>query len=99
MYKLRLRNNHPAIIWDPGLEILHTAAYTVNVNQYDAQLMSDDTILVVGVDRSKHGAFHLINGDADSVVRRYRGVVDGTTYTLHVWSTLEQFNDLLETLK
>ena len=99
MYKLHLRNNHPAIIWDPGLEILHTAAYTVNDNRYDAQLMSDDTILVVGVDRSKYGAFHLTSGDADCIVRRYRGVVDGTTYTLHVWNTLEQFNDLLETLK
>lgn len=98
MYTLQLKNNYPEIIWDPGLEILHTAAYVVSGHLYDAQLVSSDSITVIGVDRNKRGLFHLMDGDANSIIRKYRGVVDGTTYTLHVWDTLKRFNDLKQTL-
>ena len=97
-YTLRLNNDHPQIVWDPGLEILHTAAYVVSGHLYDAQLMSSDSILVIGVDPSKQGLFHLMDGDSNSIIRKYRGVVDGTTYVLHVWDTLKRFNDLKQTL-
>ena len=98
MYTLQLKNNYPEIVWDRGLEILHTAAYVVGGHLYDAQLASNDTILVYGVSPDKSGVFHLMDGDADSIIRKYRGVVDGTTYTLHVWDTLKRFNDLKQTL-
>ena len=98
MYTLQLKNNHPEIVWDRGLEILHTAAYVVVGHLYDAQLASSDSITVIGVDRNKRGLFYLVDGDADSVIRKYRGVVDGTTYTLHVWDTLKRFHDLKQTL-
>ena len=99
-YILQLKNDHPYIAWDRGLEILHTAAYAVNINSrsIDAQLEFNDSILVIGVDSNKRGVFHLMDGDADSVIRKYRGVVDGTTYVLHVWDTLKRFNDLKQTL-
>ena len=98
MYTLQLKNNYPEIIWDPGLEILHTAAYVVSGHLYDAQLVSSDSITVIGVDRNKRGLFHLVDGDANSIIRKYRGVVDGTTYTLHVWDTLKRFYDLKQAL-
>lgn len=98
MYTLQLKNDSPHIIWDRGLEILHTAAYVVDGHLYDAQLVSYDSITVIGVDRNKRGLFYLVDGDADSIIRKYRGVVDGTTYTLHVWDTLKRFNDLKQTL-
>ena len=98
MYTLQLKNNYPEIIWDPGLEILHTAAYVVSGHLYDAQLVSSDSITVIGVDRNKRGLFHLMDGDANSIIRKYRGVVDGTTYTLHVWDTLKRFYDLKQAL-
>ena len=98
MYTLQLKNNYPEIIWDPGLEILHTAAYVVGGHHYNAQLELDGSITVIGVDSNKRGLFCLVDGDADSIIRKYRGVVDGTTYTLHVWDTLKRFNDLKQTL-
>ena len=97
-YTLQLKNKYPQIIWDRGLEILHAAAFAVDGHLYDAQLMSSDSIVVIGVDRTKGGVFHLMDGDANSIIRKYRGVVDGTTYTLHVWDTLKRFNDLKQTL-
>ena len=98
VYTLRLKNDHPQIVWDPGLEILHAAAFAVDGHLYDAQLISSDSIVVIGVDRNKRGLFHLVDGDANSIIRKYRGVVDGTTYTLRVWDTLKRFNDLKQTL-
>lgn len=98
VYTLRLKNDHPQIVWDPGLEILHAPAGAVDGHLYDAQLISSDSIVVIGVDRTKRGVFHLMDGDADSIIRKYRGVVDGTTYVLHVWDTLRRFNDLKQTL-
>lgn len=98
MYTLQLKNNYPEVVWDRGLEILHTAAYVVSGHLYDAQLVSSDSITVIGVDRNKRGLFHLVDGNANSIIRKYRGVVDGTTYTLHVWDTLKRFNDLKQTL-
>ena len=98
VYTLRLKNDHPQIVWDPGLEILHAAAFAVDGHLYDAQLISSDSIVIIGVDRTKRGVFHLMDGDADSIIRKYRGVVDGTTYVLHVWDTLKRFHDLKQTL-
>lgn len=103
MYTLQLKENHPQIVWDRGLEILHAAAFAVTGHEraykgLDAQLANDDAILVYGVDSDKHGVFHLMDGDADSVIRKYRGFVDGTTYVLHIWDTLRRFNDLKQAM-
>lgn len=98
MYTLRLEENHPQIVWDPALGILHATAYAVDGHLYDAQLVSSDSVTVIGVDRNKRGLFLLADGDANSVIRKYRGVVNGTTYILHIWDTLKRFNDLKQTL-
>ena len=98
MYTLHLKNDHPQIVWDRGLEILHAAAYVVSGQLSDAQLESNDSILVIGVDVNKRGVFHLMDGDANSVIRKYRGVVNGTTYTLHIWDTVRRFYDLKQAM-
>lgn len=103
MYTLQLKNDHPQIVWDPGLEILHAAAFAVTgheraYKQLDAQLADNDTIIVLGVDSNKHGVFHLMSGNAGSVIRKYHGVVNGITYTLHIWDTTRRFYDLKQTL-
>ena len=103
MYTLQLKNDHPQIVWDPGLEILHAAAFAVTGHEraykkLDAQLADNDTIIVFGVDSNKHGVFHLMDGDAGSVIRKYRGVVGGTTYTLHIWDTTRRFYDLKQAM-
>jgi len=86
------------MVWDPGLEILHVAAFAVGSHSLDAQLVSDDYVLVIGVDRNNRGTFHLMDGDKDSIIRKYRGLVNGVGYTLHVWDTVQRFNDLKQAM-